>query len=105
MQISKPKLNYSHRPLFYSTSYAFCASLLLAVVVGCSTSVQKRDSIAQVLGGQNELLIRLQAEREVPAISQKIQHDRDLSTAEMHLREAITVLKESNKIVQDSLAK
>ena len=103
MHIPKFKFNFYSRPLFYSASYAFCASLLLANAIGCSTSVQKRDSIASVLSSQNELMVRLQAERAIPAISQKVQNDRDLSNAEMHLNEAINALKESNKIVQESL--
>ena len=56
-----------------------------------------------VLTGQSDLLSKLEQERREPALLRKVRRDETLWQAEVHLREAIQVLKDSSRAIELAL--
>lgn len=97
-----PTRDPSHKISPTALSTAIITSLIL-FTTGCASTRQHRKAAGDVLSQQNQLLRSLELERRDPNVLRRVRRDETLWRAEVHLREAIQALKESNEALNQAL--
>jgi hypothetical protein len=96
----------NHIQLKYSPNlFSLCASLsFILSLSACCSSQTRQNSAITILKEQNELIQKLQTERDDEMIQKKIDSDVTLKKAEDHLKISIQALKMSNETVIQTMS-
>ena len=94
----------SYSPSSSATTYVLMIAIPTVLVTsGCGSTSKRRNAIADILETQNSLLRKVEIERRAPNVLRRIRRDETLWRAEVHLRQAIDAIQESNVTLTSAL--